>query len=115
MAKFSIDKPVTTDVSDIVVDAGLKPGLHRFRLVVVDDTGQASGPDEAVVQVGEEDTTRLDLRPETLTIATPAPSPALATTLSSTITPAVAPLRPTISPIVTPPKPTQPRTRRRPR
>jgi hypothetical protein len=101
MAKFSIDKPVTTDVSDIVVDAGLKPGLHRFRLVVVDDTGQASGSDEALVQVAEE-----TVAPLNLTTAT-TPGPAIA--------PAVAPLRPTIRPIVTPPKPTQPRTRRRPR
>jgi len=90
MAKFTVDKPVTTEVPEVVVDAGLKPGLHRFRLVVVDDTDRASAADEAVVQVGEEEVTRLDLRP-------------------------AAPLSPTLRPTVTQPKPTQPRTRRRPR
>ena len=104
MAKFTVDKPITTQVPEVVVDAGLKPGLHRFRLVVVDDTDRASAADEAVVQVGEEEVTRFDLRPGTLVTATPVPNPTL-----------VTPLRPTVNPIVTPPKPTQPRTRRRPR
>ena len=112
MASFTIGKPVTTDTSEVVVDAGLKPGLHRFRLVVVDDTGAASAPDEAVVQVGEEAVAPLDLRLGTL--ATPAIAPTVAP-LRPTLAPIAAPLRPTISPTVTPPpKPIQPRTRRRP-
>jgi hypothetical protein len=51
MASFVIGQPVTTAQSSVVVDAGLKPGFHRFQLVVVDDGGQASKPDEAVVEV----------------------------------------------------------------
>ena len=51
MTTFVIGQPVTTEVALIAVDAGLKPGLHRFRLVVVDDAGHASQADEAVVQV----------------------------------------------------------------
>lgn len=51
MASFVIGRPVTTAEPRIVVDAGLKPGFHRFQLVVVDDGGQASKPDEALVEV----------------------------------------------------------------
>ena len=51
MASFVIGQPLTTTEPRVVVDAGLKPGLHRFQLVVVDDGGQASKPDEAVVEV----------------------------------------------------------------
>jgi hypothetical protein len=35
----------------VTVDAGLRPGRHRFRLVVVDDSGNRSSPDELVVTV----------------------------------------------------------------
>jgi len=51
MTTFVIGQPVTTEVAVVTVDAGLKPGLHRFRLEVVDDAGLASRPAEAVVQV----------------------------------------------------------------
>jgi hypothetical protein len=53
MTQFVIGQPQTTEVPRIVVDAGLKPGLHRFRLVVVDNDGLASKPDEVVVQVAQ--------------------------------------------------------------
>ena len=53
MASFVIGQPVTTAEPRVAVDPGLKPGLHRFRLEVVDDAGQVSKPDEALVQVTE--------------------------------------------------------------
>ena len=46
----------------MLVEAALKPGLHRFSLVVVRADGRASRPDEAIVQV--QDPIRIDiLRP----------------------------------------------------
>lgn len=51
MARFVIDQTVFTRESSIVVDAGLRPGLHRFRLVVTDDQGLDSRADEVVVQI----------------------------------------------------------------
>jgi len=51
MAQFVAGEPHTTEVPRIEVDAGLKPGAHRFRLVVVNDAGRNSAPDEVVVQV----------------------------------------------------------------
>lgn len=52
MARFVLGRPLTTEVPTVVVDAGLLPvGVHRFRLVVVDDSGQSSAPDEVVVAV----------------------------------------------------------------
>lgn len=51
MAQFVVGQPITTEVPRIAVDAGLRPGAHRFRLVVVDSAGASSRPDEVVVQV----------------------------------------------------------------
>ena len=51
MARFAINQTLVTREPRIVVDAGLRPGLHRFRLVVSDDAGNASRPAEVVVQV----------------------------------------------------------------
>lgn len=51
MTQFAVGQPQTTEVPRIAVDAGIKPGLHRFRLVVVDSSGLSSKPDEVVVQV----------------------------------------------------------------
>jgi len=48
---FTIGKPVTTDTPVVEVDAGLAVGSHRFQLVVVDDNGLRSKPDEIVVLV----------------------------------------------------------------
>ena len=51
MARFVINQTQVTREPRVVVDAGLRPGLHRFRLVVSDDSGNASRPDEVVVQI----------------------------------------------------------------
>lgn len=51
MTRFAIGQTVLTTEPVIVVDAGLRPGLHRFRLVVTDDQGLNSQPDEVVVQI----------------------------------------------------------------
>jgi hypothetical protein len=45
-----------TRESGINVDPTFKPGLHRFRLVVVDNDGNESGPDELVIEVRTMDT-----------------------------------------------------------
>lgn len=54
MVQFVIGQSVTTKVPQVTVDAGLKPGAHRFRLVVTDDQGLQSVADEFVVQVRDE-------------------------------------------------------------
>ena len=51
MASFAINQTQVTREPRVVVDAGLRPGLHRFRLVVTDDAGKTSRPDEVVVQI----------------------------------------------------------------
>lgn len=51
MAQFEPNVPVVTDVPRVIVDAGLKPGDHRFRLVVYDDEGNASQPAVFTVRV----------------------------------------------------------------
>ncbi|MBL8350598.1 MAG: hypothetical protein JNL87_09805 [Burkholderiaceae bacterium] len=51
MATFAINQTLVTREPVISVDAGLRPGLHRFRLVVSDDQGLSSVPDEVVVQI----------------------------------------------------------------
>jgi hypothetical protein len=51
MAKFVPAVPVVTDQPVVVVDPGLPPGVHRFRLVVVNDKGNESQPDVLTVQV----------------------------------------------------------------
>jgi len=52
MAQFAIGKALTTEVGGIEVDAGLKPGLHRFSLMVVNEAGLRSRvADQVVVQV----------------------------------------------------------------
>ena len=51
MAQFVPGTPVVTREPVVTVDAGLRPGRHRFRLVVVDNDGQESAPDERIVTV----------------------------------------------------------------
>jgi len=51
MPRFEVGQTLVTRESAIVVDAGLRPGLHRFRLVVTDDQGLSSKADEVVVQI----------------------------------------------------------------
>jgi hypothetical protein len=42
MVSFTRDRPVKTRQPGVVVDAGLEPGLHRFRLEVVAEDGRGS-------------------------------------------------------------------------
>ncbi len=53
MARFTIGEPITTAEPFIQVDAGLKPGRHRFQLEVVTANGRVSSPDQAIVTVLE--------------------------------------------------------------
>jgi hypothetical protein len=49
--KFEPNVPFETADPKVVVDAGLRPGSYRFRLVVVNDRGLASAPVEVTVSV----------------------------------------------------------------
>ena len=53
MATFAVGQSIKTGEPTIVVDAGLKPGAHRFQLVVVTEDGRSSDPDAATVTVTE--------------------------------------------------------------
>lgn len=57
MAEFVVNQSVTTDqpVVEVTVSANkpLPLGRHRFRLVVVDDSGNRSAPDEVEVIVAD--------------------------------------------------------------
>ena len=57
MADFVLNQDVNTDVPTIEVtitaNNPLAVGRHRFRLVVVDDSGNTSAPDEADVIVAD--------------------------------------------------------------
>lgn len=59
MPEFIINEDIKTETSTIEVTIGpnntLKPGRHRFRLVVVDDSGNSSLPDEITVIVADTD------------------------------------------------------------
>ena len=106
MARFEINQPLVTKEPRILVDAGLRAGLHRFRLVVTDDQGLSSQPDEVVVQVStltREGGFLPVRRPSGAARAQP-----VAGVAATAITPLVAPAVPT------PPPPSKP-SRRRPR
>ena len=51
MVSFVAGTPVTTDTPGVAVDAGLPVGQHRFRLIVLGNSGTRSRPDEIVVRV----------------------------------------------------------------
>lgn len=51
MVSFVTGTAVKTDTPDVLVDAGLPVGRHRFQLVVMDNGGTRSQPDEIVVQI----------------------------------------------------------------
>jgi hypothetical protein len=53
MVNFVRGQAVKTREATVTVDAGLKPGVHRFRLVVVDERGLASKADEFRVEISE--------------------------------------------------------------
>jgi len=45
------NQPVETTTPRLTVDAGLPPGTHRIRLVVVSARGQQSKPAEVAIRV----------------------------------------------------------------
>jgi len=59
MAEFVVNKDVETDTPTVEVtitpNNALKLGRHRYRLIVVDDSGNKSAPDEVVVIVADSD------------------------------------------------------------
>jgi hypothetical protein len=59
MPEFIINEDIKTETPTIEVTIGtnntLKPGRHRFRLVVVDDSNNSSLPDEITVIVADSD------------------------------------------------------------
>ena len=74
MARFVIGQPITTTVPIIDVDPGLPVGSHRFRLIVLDDSGNRSAPDEVDVIVADQTAPTAVLRaPSTVAFATSFP------------------------------------------
>ena len=59
MAEFIVNQDVETQTPTVEVpltpNNPLKLGRHRFRLIVVDDSGNKSIPDEVVVIVADQD------------------------------------------------------------
>ena len=59
MAEFIINQDVVTETSTVEVTLGgnnrLEVGRHRFRLIVVDDSGNKSQPDEVDVIVADQE------------------------------------------------------------
>ncbi|EHR71167.1 hypothetical protein BurJ1DRAFT_2331 [Burkholderiales bacterium JOSHI_001] len=51
MTKFTVGRPITTQVPEVLVDAGLPDGQHRFRLVVIGSAGNSSTPDDLVLSI----------------------------------------------------------------
>jgi hypothetical protein len=55
LAEFIVNEPIKTEDDTIEVTVTprnpLRPGRHRFRLIVVDDSGNESEPDEVEVVV----------------------------------------------------------------
>ncbi len=50
MAQLEYNKPFETRTSTLQID-GLKAGVYRFQLQVIDDAGNVSNPDIAKVRV----------------------------------------------------------------
>ena len=59
MAEFAINTDISTKESSIEVtvtrDRPLRVGRHTFRLVVLDDAGNKSAPDEVIVIVADQE------------------------------------------------------------
>jgi len=53
MTRFAVGRPVETREPGVTVDAGMKPGAHRFQLVVVTSDGRESPPAVVTVKVVE--------------------------------------------------------------
>ena len=51
MVKVVRNNPITTAIPVLQVDGGMSPGRYVFRLVVVDDDGNMSEPDDQVVTI----------------------------------------------------------------
>jgi len=51
MAKFELNKPVESTKPKVTVDAGLKPGVYVFRLVVEDQSQNKCKPDQITVRI----------------------------------------------------------------
>lgn len=51
MAILVIGRPLSQTQPRLVIENQLKPGLHRFRLIVTDASGNESAADEVVVRV----------------------------------------------------------------
>ena len=90
MTAFVRGVPQTTKEPSVTVDAGLKPGVHRFNLVVVDDADRASAPDEVLIQVQNLAAPPLIIEPIGIT----APIGTTAPIRSAAPTGALSPVRP---------------------
>jgi hypothetical protein len=70
MAEFVVNQDVTTQTPTVEVTISannpLPLGRHRFRLIVVDDAGNRSAPDEAIVIVADQDNPTAVLRAPSL-------------------------------------------------
>lgn len=53
MTVFEPNQPITTDEPLVVVDAGLRPGRYRFRLMVINSDGIESLPSEQIITILE--------------------------------------------------------------
>ena len=54
MVKVVRNIPINTTIPVLQVDGGLSPGRYIFRLVVVDNDGNMSAPDDQVVTITTE-------------------------------------------------------------
>lgn len=73
MAEFVVNRDVETEAPTVEVtineESPLRLGRHRFRLIVVDDSGNRSAPDEVVVIVADRENPTAVLRaPETVAL-----------------------------------------------
>ncbi len=123
MVSFVAGKSVSTDTPNVVVDAGLPAGRHRFRLVVQDNGGTNSQPAEIVVQVQ-----RLVVPPITGPVITGpvvlgpvvsgplAPGPVTGPVIGPVIGPVPGPgpaIGPVVNPVITRPQVVQPIRRKK--
>jgi len=51
VARLAIGQPLSQPHPMLTVENALQPGRHRFRLVVTDNAGNESAPDEIVIIV----------------------------------------------------------------
>ena len=71
MAEFTINADVTTTEPQVEVTIGannpMALGRQRFRLIVVDDSGNRSAPDEVIVIIADQDAPTAILRAPRIT------------------------------------------------